>query len=115
MAQALLPPPAPDGGYPGGNTAGGEGALFNVNVDFGTDNTAVGLLALNHNTTGVANSAVGALALRSNTTGPWNTAIGVATLLSNTTGSSNTATGSLRLKATQTATTTQPLVFKRSL
>ena len=30
-ATALLPPPAPDGSYPGGNTAEGENALFHVN------------------------------------------------------------------------------------
>jgi hypothetical protein len=29
MALALLPPPPPDGGYPNGNTAEGDGALFN--------------------------------------------------------------------------------------
>ena len=40
-AQALLPPPSPDGGYPGQNTAEGDGALFNLTI--GMYNTATGL------------------------------------------------------------------------
>src|SRR2546429_9311236 len=39
-AQALLPPPPPDGGYPNENTAEGDGALFNLT--FGVWNTALG-------------------------------------------------------------------------
>lgn len=44
---AVTPPP--DGGYPGGNTAEGDGALANVQISnvTGTDNTAVGFQALN--------------------------------------------------------------------
>jgi hypothetical protein len=38
--------PPPDGGYLGANTAEGEDALFNLNVDQGFDNTAVGSQAL---------------------------------------------------------------------
>ena len=30
MAQALLPPPPPDGGYPNQNTAEGDDALFSL-------------------------------------------------------------------------------------
>ena len=45
-AKALLPPPVPDGGYPGGNTAEGINALHDVNTAVGINNTAVGLNAL---------------------------------------------------------------------
>ena len=41
-AKALLPAPAPDGGYPGGNTAEGINALHDVNTAVGINNTAVG-------------------------------------------------------------------------
>ena len=51
-AKALLPPPAPDGGYPGGNTAEGINALHDVNTAVGINNTAVGANALTHDTTG---------------------------------------------------------------
>ena len=37
-AKALLPPPAPDGGYPGGNTAEGINALHDVNTALGINN-----------------------------------------------------------------------------
>src|SRR5260370_42698244 len=64
---ALLPKaqavsPKPGGGYPGGNTAAGQNALFSL-------------------TTGTYNTAVGALSLRSITTGNFNTATGAGTLL----------------------------------
>jgi hypothetical protein len=90
-AQAQLPPPAPDGGYPGGNTAEGDGALFSLTT--GQDNTATGFDALTSNTTGLGNTANGLEALSSNTTGSTNTATGVSALSSNTTASDNTATG----------------------
>jgi hypothetical protein len=91
---AVVPPP--DGGYPGGNTAEGQHALFSLTA--GGYNTAVGFLALRSNTEGSYNTAVGAGALLFNvgdTTfyGMENTAIGAAALLFNTTGSFNTATG----------------------
>ena len=73
-AQALLPPPAPDGGYPGGNTAEGDYALFNLTR--GTRNTAIGFQALNTNTTGGNNTAIGFFALQDNTTGRNNIALG---------------------------------------
>ena len=111
-AQAVIP--APDGGYPGGNTAEGERALLHLTT--GTYNTALGFLALRRNTDGqfntgvgagtllfnrgdqskeegVQNTAIGAAALLRNTTGSFNTATGVDALLSNTTGGGNTATG----------------------
>ena len=56
-------------------------------------NTASGVEALFHNTTGSGNTASGVGALRSNTTGDTNTAIGYSALFSNTTGSPNTAIG----------------------
>src|SRR2546423_357117 len=71
MAQAVVP--APDGGYPGGNTAEGQSALLSL-------------------TTGGFNPAVGYLSLRSDTPGSFNTAIGAGTLLANT-ADYNTAIG----------------------
>src|SRR5882762_4247092 len=83
--------PAPDGGYPGQNTAEGDDALFSLST--GTDNTAIGFDALYSNTTGSDNTANGLQALLNNTTGGANTANGVQALLSNTTGNNNTANG----------------------
>ena len=88
-AQAVVP--APDGGYPGNNTAEGENALFSLTT--GANNTAIGFVALGSNTTGASNTAMGFVALGSNTTGASNTAEGFGALLFNTTGSSNTANG----------------------
>src|SRR5262249_19114840 len=76
---ALTPPP--DGGYPGGNTAEGQNALFSLTI--GTFNTAVGFFSLRSNTEGQFNTAVGAGALLANTADR-NTATGAAALLSNT-------------------------------
>jgi uncharacterized coiled-coil protein SlyX len=106
--------PAPDGGYPGFNTAEGQKALFSLTT--GVGNAAVGWYSLFSNTDGsfntavgtgtllfnvgdqstgegVENTAVGAAALLSNTTGHQNTAVGTQALFSNTTGVVNTATG----------------------
>ena len=54
-AQAVVP--APDGGYPGGNTAEGNKALFSLTT--GVWNTALGFQALYHDTTGNYNTARG--------------------------------------------------------
>ena len=88
-AQAVLP--APDGGYPGGNTAEGTNALFSRTS--GAYNTAIGLNALLKDTSGSRNTANGANGLRLNTTGVSNTAIGTNTLFVNSGGFDNTAIG----------------------
>jgi hypothetical protein len=91
IAFGQLPSPSPDGGYPNGNTAEGDNALYNLSV--GSYNTAMGTYALYYNTTGNNNTATGAYALFSNQQGVENTATGVGALGSNTTGYRNTATG----------------------
>src|SRR5204862_3910429 len=80
--QAVSPPP--DGGYPRGNTAEGQAALFSLTT--GTGNTALGFKTLFRNTTGFSNTANGNSALFSNTTGEGNTAIGSGALSNNTIG-----------------------------
>ena len=92
--------PAPDGGYPGGNTAEGDNALFSLTT--GANNTAIGQGALFSNTTGSNNTANGVDALGDNTTGSFNTANGFVALFHNTTGIENTANG---LSALQENTT----------
>src|SRR5438128_3170958 len=59
--------PAPDGGYPGYNTAEGDGALFNL-ANGASSNTAVGFSALYSNG-GENKTAVGLQALTSNKPG----------------------------------------------
>src|SRR5436190_355102 len=83
--------PAPDGGYPGNNTAEGDDALFSLTI--GAGNTANGFNALFSNTKGSVNTATGFSALYSNTIGYHNTANGYYALYSNTTSNSNTAEG----------------------
>jgi hypothetical protein len=133
---ALLPKlqavvPAPDGGYPRGNTAEGQNALFSLTT--GGFNTAVGYFSLRSDTTARFNTgvgagtlvfntgdsntavgaaalllntasgstAVGASALQSNSTGPGNTAVGYSALLANTTNGGSTATGYQALAASE--------------
>ena len=93
--------PAPDGGYPGGNTAEGQGALLNLTS--GTFNTAVGLFSLRSNTQNTFNTAIGAGALFANTADK-NTGTGAGALLSNTIGIENTANGSFALLNNTTGT-----------
>src|SRR6266545_224053 len=83
--------PAPDGGYPGFNTAEGQNALLHLTT--GAANTAVGWYSLFSDTTASANTANGYQALFSNTTGLRNTAIGAYALQNNTTGVNNAALG----------------------
>jgi hypothetical protein len=92
--QAVTPPPG--GGYPGGNTAEGFNALFNLSTQDGGFNTAVGFSSLAANVTGSFNTGIGAGALDFNTSHN-NTAIGAAALFVNTTGNGNTATGAFAL------------------
>ncbi len=92
--------PAPDGGYPNGNTAEGDSALFSLTT--GADNTAIGFDALLSNSTGFSNTANGAFTLSSNTTGFNNTANGVSALQTNTTGVNNTANGAFTLHSNTT-------------
>jgi len=97
------------------NTALGNSALSDATA--GTDNTAVGFLALQFNSgfnnTGIgggalqinegnANTAVGKNALIANTTGYNNTASGVSALTANTTGNNNIASGGSALTANTT-------------
>jgi hypothetical protein len=98
--QAVSPPP--DGGYPGGNTAEGQNALFGLTT--GGFNTAVGFLALESNTTGSFNTALGAGTLLANTVDS-NTAVGAGALLSNTIGFGNTANGAFALFSNATGLT----------
>ena len=109
IAEAVVP--APDGGYPGLNTAEGQNALLGLTT--GSANTAVGWFSLKSDTagsfntalgagtlaasTGDQNTATGAAALFSDTTGRFNTANGALTLFSNTTGFQNTANGASAL------------------
>jgi hypothetical protein len=118
LVQAVVP--APDGGYPSGNTAEGQTALntavgffslrsdtigsFNTAIGAGTllantadENTATGAGALLSNTTGGRHTANGKFSLFSNTTGFSNTANGVQALFNNTEGSFNTAIGNSAL------------------
>jgi hypothetical protein len=107
--QAVVP--APDGGYPGGNTAEGLNALLSLTT--GSFNTAVGWFSLestsasNFNTAlgagtllfnvAESNTAIGAGALLFNTAGEANTAAGTQALFSNDTGNANAATGDAAL------------------
>ena len=86
--------PAPDGGYPGGNTAEGENALSFLTT--GTFNTAVGWRSLLNNDTGRYNTAVGAGCLFINMAEE-NTATGAGALFLNLQGGKNTATGAFAL------------------
>jgi hypothetical protein len=88
--------PAPDGGYPGGNTAEGQKALLSLTS--GTFNTAIGFLSLGSCTESDFNTAIGAGTLLLNTIGLQNTAVGAGALLNNG-GGFNTANGAFALAA----------------
>jgi trimeric autotransporter adhesin len=86
--------PAPDGGYPGGNTAEGQNSLLSLSS--GTYNAAVGIYSLLSLSDGNFCTGIGAGTLLANTADQ-NTATGAGALLSNTTGGTNTANGAFAL------------------
>jgi hypothetical protein len=88
-AQAVVP--APDGGYPGANTAEGQAALFSLTT--GTTNVAVGWGSLYSDAEGSLNTAAGAGALLFNNSGNNNVAVGGAAGFYNVDGSENTFVG----------------------
>jgi len=88
--KAFAVSPAPDGGYPGNNTAEGSSALLNLTS--GISNTAVGFQALYLNTTGNYNTGIGDKAMQDDK-GAQNTGTGYSALIINITGSYNTANG----------------------
>jgi len=96
-SEALAVDPPPPGGYPNGNTAAGEDALFSLTT--GTDNTAVGIHALYSNTFGSINTAIGAHALESNSSGfsDGNVAVGAYALKNNISGFVNVSVGAYAL------------------
>jgi len=93
-AQAQLPSPTPDGGYPGNNTAEGEDALFDLDVNSSTDNTAVGFDAMSLSSVTSGNTAVGSQAMEFAGSGSFNVGIGFESLFQNGSGEDNTAVGS---------------------
>jgi hypothetical protein len=123
--------PPPNGGYPLGNTAEGDDALFSLtangaanrpsvlmrsfSIQPATTNTAVGFVALNFNTTGSKNTALGYHALFSNQTGRANTATGFDALNDNTHRESKTLRPvSARLSATKPGAKIPLAVMARS-
>jgi hypothetical protein len=87
--------PAPDGGYPGGNTAEGDSALLSRTS--GIYNSGLGVFSLISDTTGSFNTGVGAGTLLVITTASEGTAVGAGALLSNSSGANNTACGTFGL------------------
>ena len=92
----------PPGGRFGGNTALGLQALQSNTTGF--YNTASGNYTLFHNTTGSDNAASGFQALLNNTTGTNNTAAGYQALQNNTIGADNTAIGGVTLSSNTSGT-----------
>jgi hypothetical protein len=86
--------PAPDGGYPGGNTAEGQNALLSLTT--GQYNTGIGIFSALSLTDGNFCTGIGAGTLLANTADE-NTATGAGALLNNTTGEENTANGTFAL------------------
>ena len=93
-----------DGNYPTGtdNVALGNLALDDGSLS-GAANTGIGASALTANTSGEVNTAVGGYALSDNTSGTSNSAFGVGALGGNTTGGNNTGLGKDALRLNTTA------------
>src|SRR4030095_4662565 len=102
-SHALAVTPAPDGGYPGGNTAEGNQALYSLNTNAGVGNTAVGDSTLLILQSGNFNTAVGSAVLNNNVVS-YNTGLGATALVSNTQGELNTAIGYGTMNACSTGT-----------
>lgn len=98
-SHALLPPPAPDGGYANRNTAEGDNTLSALTT--GTDNTGLGFQALASNEDGSFNTATGSFALYNCSPGGQNNTATGYLALANTSGSFNTATGAATLSSNQ--------------
>ena len=88
------------------DVVGADSRFNGVRVGLGAggvvDNTVVGNLALQANSTGARNTAVGAFCLYSNTTGNNNNVVGFYSLFFNTTGSNNQAIGQSALRNNST-------------
>jgi len=91
--------PAPNGGYPGSNTAVGQNALLSRTS--GIYDTAIGTYSELLLTSGNFNTGVGAGTLLRNNANE-NTAVGAGALLTNSTGLNNTACGTFGLFSNQT-------------
>jgi hypothetical protein len=95
---------------------GGQSAVGAVGTTFlGSYNVAIGMLALQSNTTGYYNTAIGMLALYYNTSGKHNFALGANALLTNTTGEYNIAIGSSALLVNTTGVNNSAIGFSALL
>jgi trimeric autotransporter adhesin len=71
-------------------------------ISSGSNNVALGYLAMSSNTSGHHSTAAGSRALMNNNTGTENCAFGYASLNNNTTGNNNAATGNISLYSNTT-------------
>jgi hypothetical protein len=91
------------GGGANSTLGGGASSLASQNTSLGVlalntnttgrQNVGIGYVSLNTNTTGYANTSVGAFSMSSNSTGYFNSAFGYSSLANNTTGFGNAAFG----------------------
>lgn len=97
---------APKVGFRSNTFMGSQVANFTMGTPFnplltfaGTNNTIIGAMAYQNNTTGYNNVGVGVRTLRLNTTGQSNVAVGYEAMRDNTTGMSNVALGAAALES----------------